>query len=432
MHARRLLAFAAAFALALPAAHAQPLRESTGQRRAALDKMELQPLPADLWGKLGSWTGGEALTAGNTGGKAVLIVGWASWSKPSAGAMSLAQRMADQFGGQGLIVVGVHHPQGWVDAADAAKKAGAKFVLAHDSTGEFRKALKIDHDPEFYLVDRAGHLRYAALASPSVPEACAEIVGETVAQANDLPSILKKRADDEAAKGRRTQEIRPDIDLASLPPVPPGYSTPSESVYRNTAWPKLADKIATDAGLVDQNGQRTDVKLTFQPQGWFPARPEIQGRAMVLYFWHPDMSETFTSVMPKMDLLQKQYRRDLAVVGVMIPRKKLDSSFGNSGQQDDETAEKLVQRYRTFVNSRDFAHALAADPTGSSVNVLGQASNKLPSPAAMVVSSDGIIRWIGSVNSQGFRYAVETIVAEDPGVRARRAADQAFIENKKK
>ena len=29
--------------------------------------------------------------------------------------------MADKFGGQGLVVIGVHHQQGWAEAADAAK-----------------------------------------------------------------------------------------------------------------------------------------------------------------------------------------------------------------------------------------------------------------------------------------------------------------------
>src|SRR5204863_1210080 len=131
--------------------------------------------------------------------------------------------MADKFGPQGLIVLGVHGPQGWADAPKVAQERGAKFLLAHDAQGDFRNALRIDHDPEYYLVDRAGHLRYAAISSVSVEEACNEVTTETPAQANDLPRLLKERADLAMATGKRTTDIRSQIDLSTLPPVPPGY-----------------------------------------------------------------------------------------------------------------------------------------------------------------------------------------------------------------
>ena len=103
--------------------------------------------------------------------------------------------------------------------------------MAHDSANGFSE-LSIDHEPAFYLIDRAGHLRYAAVASQSVEEACSELTAETAAQANDIPGLLKKRNDDAAANLRKTSEIRPDIELQKLPPVPPGFSQPAGSTVQ--------------------------------------------------------------------------------------------------------------------------------------------------------------------------------------------------------
>jgi AhpC/TSA family protein len=434
MHRRSPLAAALiALACAAPALHADILRESTGAHRAQLDKMELQAFPADAWSKLTAWTGGDALTAGATDGKPVLIMTWASWHPASLKSLGLAQKMADKFGPQGLIVVGVHNTQGWAEAAETAKTRGAKFLLAHDSAGEFRKALSVDHDPSFYFVDRAGHLRYAAVASSSVEEACTELVGETQAQASDLPALVKKRTDDATAKGRMTTVIRPQIDLSTLPAVPPGFVQPPESAYKAASWPKIDEEVGKAVGILDNTGKNLEPKLAFAPAGYYPAKPETQGRAMVIYLWHPDEMRTFTTAMSQMDLLQQQNARDLAVIGAMVPKAKLDANSNNSGQET-ESAEKLTQKYQAFVGSRSYRHALAADLSGSSLTSLsGQGGgNKFPLPGAMVVSSDGIIRWVGWSNSSDFKYAVDTVLANDPAVQARRAADRAFIENRTK
>jgi hypothetical protein len=50
----------------------------------------------------------------------------------------------------------------------------------------------------------------------------------------------------------------------------------------------------------------------------------------------------------------------------------------------------------------------------------------------MVVSTDGIIRWVGFSNSSDFKYAIDTVLANDPGVKARREADRKYIETRKK
>jgi thiol-disulfide isomerase/thioredoxin len=434
MKFRALAVITVAGLLAQPIFAGDVVRNSTGQRRVDLDKMELTRFPAEAWAKLTAWTNGEALTAASMDGKPVLIMTWASWHPSSLKTIPIAQNMAAKFGGQGLVVVGVHQAQGWDGAAAAAKSKGLTFPLAHDSAGEFRKALKVGTDPDFYLVDRAGHLRYAAVSSASVEEACAELVGETREKAGDVPRIRSERDAADLAKTRLTSDINKTIDLSTIPPVPPGYLPPMSSDYKNVAWPKVDSELGKAWGLVDEQSNKfKEVKVAFSPTGYFPKKPEVQGRAIVIYLWHPDINETYSKVMPQMDQLQQMYQRDLAVIGAAVPMSNLRPNQSNQPGQEAETAEKARAKYMNFVSSRNFSHVLAGDFAGTALGSLVNAGSgkAFPLPGAMVVSSDGVIRWIGWTSNSDFKYAIETIIAVDPAVQNRRKADRAFIERNK-
>jgi thiol-disulfide isomerase/thioredoxin len=443
MLGRRTLALlaTAGFALTLaPALQAQDMvRSATGQRKTDLDKMELQAFPADAWGKLAAWAQGEALTPAKLDGKPVLIMTWSSWHPASLKALATAQRMHDKHAKDGLIVVGVHGPQGWDKAEEIAKSRGVTFPLAHDDKGDFRKALKISTDPDYYVLDRAGHLRYAALTPGSVEAACDEVVKETKDQAGDVPRLRKERADKEAAASGRSVGIRQNIDLASLPPIPPGFNQPDESAYSpDLKWPKVDKELGKAFGLLDQQTEKPLYpKLNFAPEGFHPSKPEFAGRVTVIYIWNPDIYETFggsPNVMDTMDQLQRRYPRDLAVIGALVPVKSIDPQRAQNNQQAEAEAEqweKQYKKYRDFLTRRTYSHTLAADASGSSIGSLSNGQNAgraFPIPGAMLVSTDGTIRWIGWIGGPDYKYALDQILATDPGVKARRAADEKFLE----
>ena len=427
----RLAPLIAALCLAAVPLSADVVRTATGQRRVDLDKMELRPFPADAWAKLSSWTGGEAITASSGKDKPILIMTWASWHPASLKALALAQKMADTYGAQGLIVVGVHHQQGWAEAAEAAKTRGVKFTLALDSAGEFRKALKIDHDPDFYVIDRAGQLRYASIASQSVEEACAGVTVETPQQAADLPNQLRSKAASEIAAGQRTETIRGTLER--LPPLPPGYTKPGDEAYKDATWPKMGEKTGKDFGLTDENGKPNAPKFSFAPQGYFPSKPEMVGRVAVVYLWHPEVFASYDKVVPAMDQLQVAKARDVAVVGALVPVGKLDTQRAQlQPGQVAESADKLVAKVKEFITTRQFKHALAADAAASSLGyAAGFGSVKPTVPFVIIASSDGVVRWAGNPISADFTYALETVLANDPGVAARRAADQKYLREAK-
>ncbi len=423
----RLLPFFAAALIAASPLCADIVRTSTGQRRVDLDKMELQPFPAEAWSKLTAWSNGAALTEQSIQNKPVLIMTWASWHPASLKSLALAQKMSDTFGPQGLIVVGVHNKTGWENAGEAATSHGAKFLMAHDSTGEFRKAIKCDHDPDFYVIDRAGHLRYAAVASQSLEEACSGVTAETPQQAADVPGAIKAKTAAELADSQKIETVRSGLDR--MPPVPPGYTKPGDEAYKEASWPKISEKNGKDFGLLDGENKPVTPKLTFTPAGFFPAKPETVGRATVVYMWHPEVLASFDKVIPIMDQLQVAMARDVAVVGALVPVGKLDQNRQLQFGQAPDSPEKVIAKVREFVSTRQFKHALAADATGSSLASLGNI--RLTPPFCIIASSDGLIRWAGNPVSADFRYALDAVLANDPGVIARRAADQKYLREAK-
>lgn len=435
----------AALAMAT-AAYGDVAREGTGARREALDKMELTAFDGALWGKLAAWSGGEALTPAATGGSVVLICTWSSWYQPSIRqGLPIAQRMADKYGGKGLIVVGVHHAQGWDQAAAAATGAGAKFVLGHDANGEFRSALQVDQDPDFYIIDRAGHLRYADVATGSVEEAVAELVGETKEQASDLPRLLAERGDAARAAAAANVGIRTEVELSSLPAVPPGYDQPEDTEYTRmfieTMWPREARENQTlrNMGLVGQDGTPVVGTLNIGadafPEGFDPN--SAQGRVVVVYFWHPDVRESY-SVFDRMDALQRRHPRDLLVIGACTPRQNLEgpnSQFA-SGQQT-ETVEELERKFKNFKRTRKFDHMVIFDPGATAAlswpqNAGMNSSVDSPMPRAMIVSSDLAVRFFGSAQWSVFQSWLDRIIQLDPGVRLRRVLDERYLRDRKR
>lgn len=416
-------------------AFADVVREGTGPRREALNAMELAPFDAGLWGKLTNWTGSGPLDGAKTTGNVVLICTWSSWYPNSVRqGLSIAQKAAERFADKGLIVVGVHHQEGWAEAADAAGPAKDKVILAHDASNAFRNALRVDQDPDFYIIDRAGHLRYADVASASVDAAVAELVAETREQAADLPKLLQERGEKARAEAARNQTIRTNIELNTLPDVPPGYEQPEPEVYERARWPEMTREEAQSFGMVDFQGRRQNIQLNFAPEAWHPREPATEGRAYVIYLWHPDISQSY-SVLDRMDRLQSEHVRDLVVIGALTPITNLDPQRNQGQQGEGETPEELERKLRGFLRARNYSHTLAADFAATAFLSFAGANSggrTFPIPGAMVVSSDGIIRWVGTTYGNRFESVIESVLLNDPGVKARRQADRQYIENSKK
>jgi len=391
------------------------IREGEGPRRQALTAMELKPFPAAAWSGLADWVGGTQVTS-VAAGKVVLIVTWKDWYAPSKRGYILAQKLAERHGAEGLVVVAVHDNDGWADfkKPDAAKNAA--LLIANDPKGDFRKALQVDNDPDFYLIDRAGQLRYADLATESVEGGVKALLAES---ADTAGGVNTRRASEAKARDlaeRRTAAISNSVDLTNIPEQP--YTPPTEQEYADAKWPpfpQLKD-AREDAKAPDP------IPLPVIDQGFLPEKPQLDGRVRIFYIWRPEDRRTY-AIQPRMDLTQRQLGRDVRIIGVISPVRD------DKGQPypDDAKPDVMRKKIDDFLASRHLGHTLLMDMAGTLMNLIVEEPEAFPIPYVGISSSDNVVRWRGWMGEPAFEASLDRIIAADPGVKVRRKAEEAYI-----
>lgn len=424
------LALAASVALVAPHAHAyDPVRKGAGESRAKLNAMERKPFDVALLSKLSDWKNGSAPTAASLDNKVVLIVTYSDWYKPAARGLAIARRLLESNAGADLVVIAAHNPEGWKDAAKPAAPAGSTMLLAHDEKGELRKALFSLQDPNFYLIDRAGQLRFADVANESVEEAVKALLAE---KREDAATLNTREAEARLAQQReqlKSASINQDAELLkNLPELP--FPKPSEKDYQDTKWPELPKKE-------NSNEPHEPRSLTLPQSGWSPQMPGTNGRAILVYFWHPAWPATFEQMQPYADLLQRQYQRDVAVIGALTNMERLGDQGDTQNLTEEEkakrnlTAETAFARINEFRSARQYEHTMVVDLGGS---LLQQATTdrQIPIPFVAIASTDGVVRWWGFAGATQARGALDRILAVDPGIQARRKVEAEYIRTIKK
>jgi hypothetical protein len=412
-------------------------REGEGARRDALNKRERKAFDNTSWAKLSSWTNGSGLTATDTKDKPVLIATWTDYLPSSRRVPALATRMAEKFGKQGLIVVLAHGEQAWDKASKPTSPEGTKLLVAHDAKGEFRKALDVDSDPDFYIIDRAGQLRFADVTLEALDAALTRVVEEDAAKAAGISGrLLTEQADRERAI-RKATAGNVDANFTKLPDLP--FETPSEEAYEKVKWPK---RHLDDAKQQEDRGAELEAKnLVLPDEGWADGKPKTAGKLIVTIDWHPLIRQSYDGVFEFADQLQLQYPRDVVVISAMS--QFATGAGGQAIDKKDNAPASLAKKFETFLASRKWKHALLnnsltemADQGGSgsgSRPLRGQADEDTThmAPVMMIVSTDGKIRWWQKAEKGGAAVAFESALIDllriDPGVQSRRKAEAEWL-----
>lgn len=351
--------------------------EGAPEVRAKLDAVSFKPLDAGIWAGLSQWQGGDALSADGMKDKVVLLVTWSSWYKTSFAALATAQTLNAKFADKGLIVVGVHHKEGWSNAADVISGQGVQFRTALDTDNAFRKAMFSTQDPDFFLIDRAGRLRFADVETASIEAATEMLVNETAEQAA-------------ASKPAEAPAAAATVD-AGAAPAGAAFAAPGADVYKAAKWP-----AHNNGDLSAKNFQGKPLPKPLGREKYLDKKPDTAGRVMVLDFWATWCPPCRTA-MPKLDDLQKKHKDDVVVVGI-----------------SDEAESKVSG----FLKKNPHHYAQAVDQSRTVSNALQIQGI----PHVVVLSSDGTIRWQGNPLDPKFPKAVADVIAADPGVAARKAA----------
>lgn len=348
--------------------------EGGGPLRASLDALQNKPFDPALWATLTPGAGATLPTAESIKGKPVLIVTWASWYKASHKALKTAAELASSSGSD-LIVLGVHNPRGFEQAADVAKEIGFTGTILHDAKGDFRKQLLSKQDPDTYVIDRAGNLRYARVNASSLASAVEQVVKETPEQAKEAAKAAAKTSGDPATAAK------------------PG-AMPGPEAYASAKWPKFNTASLT---ADDVQGKPLPKKLGNEKYLKGEA-PDTTGKVIVIDFWATWCGPCVAS-MPELDKLQDKFKDDVVVIGL----------------SDEE--ESIVKKFSDGPRGKNIKYAKATD-TKATIN---HALKVQGIPHVVILSTDGIVRWQGHP-AAGLDKALEAVVSVDPGVKARQAA----------
>ena len=353
--------------------------QGKGPKRDAVSALQYKPFDVKLLDQLKSYTGGPALTAEALKGKPLLIVAWSSWLKSSHSGLAVAQAAADKYAPMGLEVVAVHHTRGFENAKKAFEENKFTARAAHDEKGEFFKTLLVGGGgPDYYLVDRAGNLRFAQVDRKSVEAAVEKLVKETP---------------DEAAKAQAPSSS--DAGAGGKPGSPGDWKQPPASEYSAAKWPAVNKTVEYAKNV---QGKPLPVKLG--KETWITDKPTLDGRVIVLDFWATWCGPCIAAS-PKLDELQGKFKDDLVIVGL--------SGQKRPGRPED------VSAIKSYLDKKPAKYSHANDTS----QAIYKALDIQAIPHVVVMSTDGTVRWQGNPHEPAFAAAVEDTIKNDPGIKAR-------------
>ncbi|MCA9271945.1 MAG: TlpA family protein disulfide reductase [Phycisphaerales bacterium] len=410
----------------LGSVQAQGVRdEGTGSRRSALDAMIYKAAPMDAVLAGTEWVGQQP-SAADLNGKVVMVFTFAEWYKPSNTAAMLAKRLLEQHAGDGLVVIGVHDKNGWDEVASFAEKRKLEFPIVRDADGKIRETLMVDQDPDIYVIDRAGNMRYADITTETATEAVETLLAEDSDSAAGALGLRDQARARQRAEERRSGAINQNVTLENLPVIP--FTKPSPEAYASVNWPKIEKELLENAQSYDELTPPFAV-----PDGeWLNGKPNIDGKIIVAYLWHPAEKESMSEMMLKMEDLHKQQGRDIAVMGFMIPHAENGRSRDRGGLIGDKFLDIPItlDGMKSALGNRRITHSLLATP-GSPLPQIGTRRQSRDSDTfgrIVIVSTDGRVRrealWLEWSKVQ---QAIDHLLRVDPGVKARREAEERYI-----
>jgi len=373
-------------------------REATGERAKTLAASELKPFSLDALALLSDWSGGTALTAETLKGKPALFVTWQCWNEFSPDAVKKFSELTAS--NPDLIVVAVHDERKYDDAKKWLADNKIVALSARDVGGKFRKALKVDADPDVYVIDKAGNLRFADIEGTSVVDAVKVVAGESVEQAAAAPKAFKDAALATQRQAQKPSSVTEAFKLGTKTKVL--FTPPDASAYEKAPWPKKNEPEGLSA--TDLQGQKLPGAESFgTKEYWVTEKPEWSGKVIMLDFWATWCAPCKRAI-PMIEDLAKKSRDDLVVIGV-------------GGQSED------LKTFERWLTAHEHSYSQCFDEKQTLYKAFGIQGI----PHCVLISTDGTVRWQGNPLQPGFRRIAEFIIEADPGIKVRRNAEAEAV-----
>ncbi len=341
-------------------------REGDAAHQEALREIETKPFAVELFDGLDGWTLGQALTSEAIEGKVVLI-GVVADDPQSMMAFSSLARHQRKNADKGLVVLAIHPETGWGALNEKVNAGRINVQVARDVGGAFAAGVLADNYPDFFLIDRAGQLRYADIANKSLKVAIGQLLRESV---EDALANAKLQA-----QGIEVALEEPKHQKKEILPAK----------YTRADWPEK-----NTGKLNAKNVQGKQLPVPLGNEEWLTKEKDLEGKVLVLDFW-ATWCGPCRRASPMLDKLQKKYEGKLEVLAI-------------SGQSEDEGT------VRKYIGKKKNAYSHLFDKKQSIYRKLEIRAI----PHTIVMSTDGVIRWQGNPLSPAFKKAVEQVIAQDP------------------
>ncbi len=158
--------------------------------------------------------------------------------------------------------------------------------------------------------------------------------------------------------------------------------------YASADWP------AHNTSLYAENLQGKKLPTALGEETWLTEKQDLEGKVLVLDFWATWCGPCIAAE-PKLTALQKKLKDHLVVIGV-------------SGQNED------IETVRSYLDEKGTEHAYVHD---AEQRVFKPFKSR-GIPLVVVISTDGVVRWMGNPHAPEFDKAVEQTVRVDPGLKA--------------
>ena len=158
--------------------------------------------------------------------------------------------------------------------------------------------------------------------------------------------------------------------------------------YEGAEWP------AANENLYAKNVQGQTLPVALGSETWLTDAVETEGKVVVLDFWATWCGPCIAAS-PKLDELQKEHSDTLAVLAI-------------AGQNDP------MDEVRSYVENHPVSYSHLYDEDQTVFSPLESRGI----PLVIVMSTDGVVRWMGNPHDEAFIPAVKKTIASDPMIQA--------------
>jgi thiol-disulfide isomerase/thioredoxin len=144
--------------------------------RFEVTAMHGRPAPAL---DLSSWLNSAPLALPGLKGKVVVLDFWATHCRACLATVPAKNELARRLADRGVVLIGVCLRDGGDLMRQIVERHGIRYPVALDARGLTARRFHVDSYPDYYLIDRAGRLRWGDIDNRDLEKAVRILLDET-------------------------------------------------------------------------------------------------------------------------------------------------------------------------------------------------------------------------------------------------------------